>query len=187
VNLPLSNGSDADLVALALAGRQEAYSELLARYRETVFRLVRATTRDPSEALDITQEVFISAFSALARYDSARPLAVWLRRIALNKCRDWARRRKVRSFFTGASPLDEAWSISDDTVPVDVQVSDRAELARVAAAIAQLPSRLREVLVLRAVDGLSHAEAAEVLAVSEKTVETRLYRARSKLKQMLGE
>jgi RNA polymerase sigma factor (sigma-70 family) len=187
VNLPLSNGSDAELVVLALAGRQDAYRELLARHREAVFRLVRATTGDPTEALDITQEVFISAFAALARYDPARSLAVWLRRIALNKCRDWARRRKVRAFFTRASPLDDAWSVSDNTVPVDVQVSDRSDLARVTAAIAQLPTRLREALVLRAVDGLSQAEAADVLAVSEKTVETRLYRARSKLKEMLGE
>ena len=187
MSLTLSDGSDAELAALALGGRQDAYRELLARHREPVFRLVRATTGDPHEALDITQETFIAAFAALARYDRERPFSFWVRQIALNKCRDWARRRKVRSFFTRAAPLEDAFDIFDDAVPADVQAADRAELARVTAAMAQLPARLREVLALRTVDDLSQAEAAAVLSVSEKTVETRLYRARAKLKLLLGD
>ena len=187
MSLPLTDGSDAELAALALAGRQDAYRALLARHREGVFRLIRATTGDPHEALDITQETFIAAFAALARYDGERPFSVWVKQIALNKCRDWARRRRVRSFFTRAVPLEVAFDLADDAVPADVQAADRAELARVAAAMAQLPARLREALVLRTVDGLSQAEAAEVLAVSEKTIETRLFRARAKLKALLGE
>jgi len=187
VSLPLSDGSDADLAALALGGRQDAYRELLARHREPVFRLVRATTGDPHEALDITQETFVAAFASLARYDRERPFAVWVRQIALNKCRDWARRRRVRSFFTRAAPLEDAFDVAGDAVPADVQAADRAELARVTGAIARLPARLREALVLRTVDGLSQAEAAEVLAVSEKTIETRLYRARTKLKALVGD
>lgn len=186
MNLTLSEGSDAELIALALAGRQDAHRLLLARHREPIFRLVRATSGDPAEAIDITQEVFVSAFAALKRYDTERPFCIWLRRIALNKCRDWARRRKVRAFFTRAAPLEEAWSVADEGPPADVRASDRAELARVAAAIPQLPARLRETLVLRTIDGLSQVEAAEVLAVSEKTIETRLYRARTKLREMLA-
>ncbi len=187
MSLLLTDGSDAEIAALALAGRQDAYRELLARHREPVFRLVRATTGDPHEALDITQETFVAAFAALARYDRERPFSVWVRQIALNKCRDWARRRMVRSFFTRAAPLEDAFDVAGDAVPADVQAADRAELARVTGAIARLPARLREALVLRTVDGLSQAEAAEVLAVSEKTIETRLYRARAKLKALVGD
>lgn len=187
MSLTLSDGSDAELAALALGGRQDAYRELLARHREPVFRLVRATTGDPHEALDITQETFIAVFAALARYDRERPFSFWVRQIALNKCRDWARRRKVRSFFTRAAPLEDAFDIFDDAVPADVQAAGRAELARVTAAMAQLPARLREVLALRTVDDLSQAEAAALLSVSEKTVETRLYRARAKLRLLLGD
>lgn len=187
MSLTLSDGSDAELAALALGGRQDAYRELLARHREPVFRLVRATTGDAHEALDLTQETFVAAFAALARFDRERPFSVWIRQIALNKCRDWARRRKVRSFFTRASPLDDAFDVFDDTVPADVQAADRAELARVTAAMTRLPTPLREVLVLRTVDDLSQAETAAVLSVSEKTVETRLYRARSKLKMLLAD
>lgn len=186
MSLPLSDASDAELVALALGNRQIAYRELLGRYREPVFRLIRANIGDADEALDITQEVFVSAFAALKRYDARRPFLAWLKRIALNKCRDWARRRKVRSFFTRAAPLDDAYAVSDDAAPPDVQVADRRELRRTADAISALPSRLREVLVLRTVDGLSQAETADVLGVSYKAVETRLYRARAKLEEILG-
>ncbi|MEO6388663.1 MAG: RNA polymerase sigma factor [Croceibacterium sp.] len=186
MSLPLADGSDAELVALALGGKQDAFRELMTRYREPVFRLVRATTGDPSEALDLTQEVFISAFFALHRFDTSRPLAVWLRKIALNKCRDWARRRKVRSFFTRAAPLELAYSIAADVVPHDLAAADRAELARVTAAIGNLPTRLREVLVLCAVDELTQADAAAVLGVTVKAVETRLYRARVRLNEILA-
>ncbi|MBS0480965.1 MAG: sigma-70 family RNA polymerase sigma factor [Proteobacteria bacterium] len=185
MNLDLSDCNDADLAALARAGRQEAYRELLARHRAPVFRVVRAAIGDDHEALDIVQEVFIAAFAALDRYDPERPFAVWLKRIALNKCRDWARRRRVRAFFTRAAPLEEAFAVADDAALPDAQAESRAELAGASAAIASLPHRLREALVLRTVDGLSQAEAAEVLQVSEKTVETRLYRARTRLKEQL--
>lgn len=187
MSLLLSDGSDAELAALALAGRQDAYRELLARHREPVFRIIRAATGDPHEALDITQDTFVAAFAALTGYDRERPFSVWLKQIALNKCRDWARRRRVRSFFTRAAPLEDAFEVFDDAVPVDVQAADRAELAQVTAAMTRLPVRLREVLVLRTIDGMSQAEAAELLSVSEKTVETRLYRARAKLKALLGD
>ncbi|KRA81245.1 RNA polymerase sigma factor [Altererythrobacter sp. Root672] len=186
MKLALSAASDAELADLARAGRQEAYRELLDRHREAVFRLVRATTNNPDEALDITQEAFVAAFAALNRYDRDRPFAAWIKRIALNKCRDWARRRAVRSFFTRAAPLEEALAASDTAAPADVQAADRAELAKVTAAIAKLPARLREVLLIRTIDGLNQVETAELLGISEKTVETRLYRARAKLREMLG-
>ena len=186
MSLSLSDCSDGELAALAVAGRQTAYRELLARHREAVFRLVRATIGESAEAIDVTQETFIAAFAALKRYDPDRPFIAWLKRIALNKCRDWARRRTVRSFFTRAVPLEDALSIADDAALADTQAADRAELARVSAAITRLPARLREVLLLRAVDGLSQAEAADVLGVTEKAIETRLYRARAKLEEMLG-
>ena len=68
-----------------------------------------------------------------------------------------------------------------------MEASDRLELARVRGAIAQLPQNLREVLLLRGMDDVSQAEAAAMLNVSEKTVETRLYRARMRLRDLLAE
>ena len=96
MSLALEDCSDGELAALALSGRQSAYTALLGRYREPVFRVVRATIGDDDDAVDVTQEAFVSAFAALKTYDSERPFKTWISRIAINKCRDWARRRAVR-------------------------------------------------------------------------------------------
>ena len=185
MTLALGECSDGELAALALAGRQAAYRELLGRHREPVFRLVRGSIGDGDAALDVTQEAFIAAFAALKSYDGTRPFKTWVSRIAINKCRDWARRRAVRRFFSFALPIEAAATIADDTIPADQQLADRAELARVKKAISQLPLALREPLVLRTIEGLTQAETAQVLGISEKAVETRLYRARNKLTQVL--
>lgn len=183
----LSQFGDRDLAALALSGRQDAYREFLARYKAPVFRLIRANVGDEGEAMDLTQESFVAGFAALARYDGDRPFRVWISRIALNKCRDWTRRRAVRSFFTRALPLEAAYDVAGDSPTVEMVAADRAQLARVQRAILDLPANLREVIVLRGIEELSQAEAAGMLGVSEKTIETRLYRARARLREMLDE
>nr|WP_209023887.1 RNA polymerase sigma factor [Sphingopyxis italica] len=183
----MSHYSDRDLAALALRGRQDAYREFLTRYKVPVFRLIRSNVGDEGDAMDLTQESFVAGFAALGRYDGERPFRVWISRIALNKCRDWARRRAVRSFFTRALPLESAYDVAGDSPAIDVEAADRAELRRVRKAILDLPGNLREIIVLRGIEELSQAETAEMLGVSEKSVETRLYRARAKLRAMLGE
>lgn len=182
----LSQCSEGELAALAMAGRQDAYREFLARHKVAVFRLIRNNIGDADGAMDLTQETFVAGFAALGRFDGDRPFRVWIARIALNKCRDWARRRAVRAFFSHALPLESAHDIAADAPAPDIEAQDRAELARVRAAIAKLPLNLREVLILRGVEGLTQAEAAMLLTVSEKVIETRLYRARAKLKALLA-
>ena len=185
MSLDLTQCSDGELTALSLGGQQAAFREFLRRYKEPVYRLIRSSIGDADEALDLTQETFVSAFAALKRYDPDRPFRLWVSRIALNKCRDWARRRAVRAFFTRAAPLDDAFGLASDEASPEDEAADRAQMRRVNAVIAELPAKLREALVLRAVEGMSQAEAAEALGVTEKTVETRLYRARAKLKHLL--
>ena len=186
MSFDFSQCSDGELAALAIGGQERAYREFLRRYREPVYRLVRGTIRDGEEALDVTQESFVAAFAALKRYDRERPFKLWISRIAINKCRDWARRRAVRAFFTRAAPIDEAFDLASDNASPETEASDRAELARVSAAITELPAKLREALILRAIEGMTQAEAAEALNVTEKTVETRLYRARLALADILS-
>ncbi len=177
--------SDADLIALALAGQQSGYAGLMQRHRASVFRLARSHVGDGDEALDVTQECFVSAFAALHRFDPARPFRAWLLRIALNKCHDWARRRAVRQFFTFARPLEEAAEIADDAPDPEAELASRAEVARIQRAIAKLPAALKEPLILCALEGMGQDEAAAMLGISRKAVETRIYRARQKLSEML--
>ena len=174
--------SDGELATLSIAGRQAAFAEIMRRYRQPIFRLARAFVGEVDEALDLVQETFVAAHQAMPRYDTQRAMRAWLSTIAVNKCRDWARKRAVRRFFSFAAALDEqAETIADDQVAVDDAAADRQELAKVTRAIAALPMNLREPLVLRTIEGLSQAETAEVLGISQKAVETRLYRARARL------
>jgi len=183
--LDLAACTDGELAALAIGGRQAAYRALMDRHRAAAFRLARHHCGNDDAALDVTQQSFIAAFAALARYDAARPFQHWLARIVINKAHDWARRRKVRQFFSFALPLEEARGVREDAPDAEQQTSDREELARTMTAIAGLPTRLKEVLVLRTIEGLSQSEAAGILGVSEKAIETRLYRARAKLTEIL--
>ncbi len=185
MRLAASDSSDAELTRLALEGQEDGYRRLLERHREPVFRLVRSLVGDSDAALDVTQEAFVAGFAALQRYDPERPFQAWMSRIAINKARDWARRRQVRAFFTRAVGLDEAFALADDEPLQDAATEDRTELARVMKAIASLPHKLREVLVLRTIEDASQAEAAALLGVSAKAVETRLYRARKVLDEIL--
>lgn len=177
--------SDADLIAQALAGHQSGYVGLMQRHRESVFRLARSHIGDGDEALDVTQECFVSAFAALHRFDPARPFRAWLLRIALNKCHDWARRRAVRRFFSFARPLEDATEVADAALDPEAALASGAEVARIQEALAMLPAALKEPLILCALEGLSQDEAAAFIGVSRKTVETRIYRARQKLSAML--
>lgn len=185
MTLHLPDCSDGELADLALAGRQAAFGELVRRHQGWVYRLVRSHVGDSEEAIDVTQTCFVSAFSALGRYDGKRSFRAWLSRIALNKCRDWRRRRVVRRLLAFALPLGEARDVADETPGADRTLAGETELERTMTAIAALPVALKQVLILRTVEGSSEAETAEILGISQKAVETRLYRARTRLSEIL--
>lgn len=182
----LVDRSDGELASLCLAGQQSAFAEIVRRHKEPVHRLIARIIGDDDEALDIVQEAFVAAYRALRRYDMARPMRAWLARIAINKARDWRRRRAVRRLISAVLPIDQTADAADETPSVETLAADRQELAGVTAAIARLPGNLRETLVLRTIEGLTQAETAEMLGISEKAVETRLYRARIKLVELLN-
>jgi RNA polymerase sigma factor (sigma-70 family) len=175
---------DGTLIAAALGGDNSAFSTLMGRHKEPLYRFVRRYVGDADESFDLVQETFVAAWSALNTFEQGRPFAVWLRRIALNKCRDWSRRRQVRRFFFGAAPLEAA----DKMPAAPADDGPRQELlAALDAAIATLPAALKEPLLLTVFDELSQAEAGAVLNISAKAVETRVYRAKQKLREMLSD
>jgi RNA polymerase sigma factor (sigma-70 family) len=181
----LADADDRALAARAQAGEQAAYAMLMARHRDAVWRLARGHVGDADEALDITQDAFVAAFAAIGRYDGSRPFRAWMARITINKCRDWARRRAVRRFFTLAKPIDDAVHVADLTASPEDALASAEGVTRINAAIAALPFNLKEVLLLRTIEAMSQADTAILLGISEKAVETRLYRARAKLTEML--
>jgi RNA polymerase sigma-70 factor (ECF subfamily) len=156
------------------------------RHKGWLYRFVRRYVLDAEEAYDVLQESFASAWGALSRYDPERPFEVWLRRIALNKCRDRARKAAVRRALFGFAGAPEARpEVADPGRGPDSAAASRQALSRLEAAVAALPRGLKEPLVLTALEGLSHKEAGEVLGLNAKAVETRVYRARKQLAAML--
>ena len=183
-----SAASDSRAVA-AQSGDRRAFEALVRREKAGLYAFVRRYVGDADDAYDVVQESFVAAWRALGRFDPARPFPVWLRTIALNKCRDHGRRGKVRRLFLGAlasQPAAHAETGRSGDETADGTGADR-DLARLDRAIAKLPGLYKEPLLLTTAGGLSHEDAAVVLRISAKAVEMRLYRARKRLAELVAE
>ena len=154
----------------------------MGRHKQWAYRFVRRYVGNADDAYDVLQDTFFSAWLALTRYQPERPFDIWLRRIALNKCRDRARREAVRRVFTrftGEEP--DALELPDTAAGPESSAATEQEIAHLERALAALPRSLKEPLLLTALEGLSHQQAAEVLGLNAKAVEMRIYRARERL------
>ena len=183
-----SEPQDSELAAGAVAGDERAFSLLMQRHKDGLYRFIRRYTGDAEEAYDLLQESFAAAWAALKRYDRTRSFPAWLRRIALNKCRDWSRRRAVRRWLTRNEGLDSRTGqtlVTNEPSP-ETNVSDQEQLSRLDRAIANLPASLKEPLILTALEGLSQDDAGRLLGLSAKAVEVRVYRARKALSSALS-
>lgn len=178
--------TDADLVRRAREGDQRAFSQLMGRHKHWAYRFVRRYVGDADESYDVVQDAFVAAMSNLHRYDPTRPFDVWLRRIALNKCRDRARREAVRrAFGLSRKGPEETEAVADTAAGAEDAIASTAALTALNQAIAALPAALKEPLVLTVLEGLSQKEAGAILGLSAKAVEVRVYRAKKQLAETL--
>lgn len=182
----MTAGGDTD-EARATRGDRAAFSALMAATSGDLHRFIQRYVGDADEARDLVQETYVAAWLAIRRYDPARPFDTWLRAIAVNKCRDWGRKRTVRRIVRGVMGLDapEAMAVGDEAPDAEGRVDDRRRVAALNRALADLPDTLKAPLLLATLEGRSHAEIAQVLGVTPKAVETRIARARQKLSQSL--
>ncbi len=183
-----ANESDAELATRALGGDDRAFAILVRRHKNALYGFVRRYVGDGDPAVEIIQETFVAAWRALRRYDPSRPFAVWLRAIALNKCRDRARRAAVRRLVFGDRDPDspEAQRQADPTPDAEAAMLQSQRLTKLNRAISRLPPKLKEPLLLTYFEEMSQQQAADLLGVSVKTVETRVYRARRRLAELLS-
>lgn len=179
--------TDLELIAQARAGEDRAFSLLMRRHKPGMYGFVRRYVGDPDGAVDVVQETFVAAWRALARFDGRRPFPVWLRAIALNKCRDRARRLAVRRLILGEEDHQspEAQAQPDPDPVGEARLIPAERRAELQAVINRLPTKLKEPLLLTYFDELTQQEAADLLGVTVKTIETRVYRARLRLAEIL--
>ena len=158
-----------------------SFEQVFLHHKDYVFRLAFAMLGDQAEAEDAVQEIFLRVYRALNRYDPQRArLSTWLYRIATNLALNELRRPRRKNPHRSAE--DEAASeLVSEAPTTDDVVHARRESASVEAELAALPERQRAALVLSVVDGLSYAEIAVALEVSEKAVKALVHRARSTL------
>jgi RNA polymerase sigma factor (sigma-70 family) len=179
--------TDELIAGAAKDGNREAFEVLVRRRKASLYRFVRRYIGQGDDAYDILQNCFVSAWTGLQRYDPVRPFLPWLRVIALNKCRDFARRQKVRRLilkaFAAEAKADETVLPTEGLDRLDAEAQRLSSLDK---AIARLPAFYKEPLLLTTVSGLSHIEAAEELKTTPKAIEMRLYRARKKILMDLG-
>jgi RNA polymerase sigma-70 factor (ECF subfamily) len=180
--------TDAELAARALAGGDEAFALLMRRHKAWVFRFIRRYVGSSEDVYDLVQETFFSAWQALERYQRDRPFDAWLRRIALNKCRDRGRRELVRRVLQAFSHHEDepALEVPDPAAGPDTRADADDAVHRLEHALEHLPRGLKEPLLLTALEGLSHKEAGELLGLNAKAVEMRVYRARARLAELFG-
>jgi RNA polymerase sigma factor (sigma-70 family) len=181
--------SEQTLVTSALAGDQKAYKALFEMYRQAIFHITVKIVRNPDEANDLVQETFIKAFGSLKTYDHNYRFSTWLYKIAANSSIDYLRKRKIDSLSLD-KPIptrdgDVQMEIPDDSYNPEKDLRNRERIIGIEDAIASLPEKYREVIVLRHKEDRSYEEIAEVLKVPVGTVKARIFRARELLKKKL--
>ena len=181
--------SDLKIIKRCKRGEESAFGLLLDRYRAAIYNLCYRMVRNPEDARDLAQEVFIKVFSLLDRYDESYAFSSWLFRIATNHCIDYLRRNRLRFISLDASigPEGEEFELQlPDSGPTPETVLQRKEaLERLEEVIADLPPHYTVITLLRHDQQLSYEEIAEVLDLPLGTVKARIHRARNMIQAML--
>lgn len=176
--------ADAELVRRLTAGDDHALGSLMHRYKERIYQFAWRQLGDAELAFDVAQETFTKLYFNCEKYDPAFRFSTWLFQIALNLCRDRRRQRMRRpqEVSLEASPEAQAVSVS---VSSEAILGARQELRALLAHIERLPAALREAFILYAIEERPQNECAQLLKISAKAVETRVYRARRELAKSL--
>lgn len=188
-------GEEQSLVLELKSGSEAAFASLIAQYSRPVYSLIARSLRDPADAADVTQEVFVKVFRNIHSFQGGASLRTWIYRIAIheasNQRRWWSRhkRQELTLDDTQENADGETFSLGDvlpagGASPFD-NVANAQVRARVEAALHQIPEIFRTAVVLREIEGFAYEEIAEILQTNVGTVKSRLMRGRAALREAL--
>ena len=166
---------EGEIIARILAGDTQAFAFLVDRYQKVVFNVAVRFLQDRAEAEDVTQVVFVKVYQRLSSYDHRLKFFSWLYRIKVNESLNHLRQRKPMERVTDQASMSDAQD--------EAEQADTARLIQ--EAIQELNPDHRAVILLRHFEGLGYDEIAEVLAITEKKVKSRLFTARQTLRGLL--
>ena len=183
---------DARDMARLVEGHEVALNELMGRHAEKLFHYLIRALQNEDDAADLAQETFVKVYQNRERFDPGQKFSTWLYTIASNLVRDryrWRSRHPQVSLDAESEQTESSFkeNLRGDEPAPDEQMQTGERAATVRKAVAALPEELRQPLILTVYQGLSQAEIAEILKCSVKAVETRIYRARQRLRVELTE
>lgn len=169
-----------DIVTLVVRAREgdvDAFASLVDRYETKLLRFCMRTLGDRQDAEDVVQDTFVQAWKSLNALASPEAFGTWLYRMASNRCTDVLRKRVSRP----SDPFDpeDFGAHADDRASVEKRVEARSALERFAQVFSTLSSEQRATWVLCQMEGLSYAEVADTLGITEGSVRGRIHRARA--------
>lgn len=190
--VPPVPADDREIARRICGGDENAFVLLMQKCNRSLYRTARSMLKDDSEAEDATQDSYVRAYQAMKEFRGDSKLSTWLTRIVVNECNERLRKRSRRAEVVAINP-----SLPFSTPALDTEPGPRAEEPEPMAIRAQtrrlleskidaLPDAFRTVFVLRAVEEFTVEETAECLGIPEATVRTRLFRARSALREALA-
>ena len=175
--------TDEQIVIQVLQGQTALFEILMRRHNERIYRAARAIIRDDREAEDVMQQAYVNAYAHLRQFDGRAQFSTWLTRIAVYEAIARARKKGRYEPLDDGGAGDMEMRMATHTPDPERQAFGRELGALLEAAIDDLPDGHREVFVLRQVEGMSTAEVAAALDVSEDVVKTRLSRGRAALRR----
>jgi RNA polymerase sigma-70 factor (ECF subfamily) len=171
---------DEELLSDFLGGDGAAFDELMARHEDHIFGLCLRMMGSREDALDATQDTFLTVYRKGGQYSGRSKFSTWLYRVAVNTCHDHLRKRKRHQVV----PIPEGSDLPDSSV--DDQLDSVELRPDILHALASIPEEFRGVVMLVDIDGLALEEVAEILTLPLGTVKSRTYRGRRLLAEYLG-
>lgn len=171
---------DAELLARVLDGDHDAFNQIMRNHEDRVFSVCLRIFGEREQALDATQETFLTAFRKAEQFQGNSALGTWIYRIAVNTCYDQLRKQKRRRTDPIPDHLDPADHSAEDAVE---SAGLRPDIER---ALAKIPEDFRVAVVLSDIEGMGLQDVADVLGVPVGTVKSRVFRGRRLLARELG-
>ena len=189
--VPEQNLSDHDLIEQAKQGDEDAFAEIVRRYKNPMVNYLYRFLNDYEEAVDLAQETFVRVYFAIERYHRGYAFSTYIYRIATNLAISEIRRRRCRRLLSLSglfqSDYEETaeYQPRDERILPDAELVDNEQSKLIARAIAALPEKYRVAIVLRDVQGRSYEEIAAIMELGLGTTKSRINRGRALLREKL--
>ena len=182
---------DEEVVLYIIKGETQLFSVIIDRYQAKVFSTALHYTHDHEDARDLTQEIFIKLYNNLQNYKGKASFSTWLYRIAVNRCIDWTRKKKLQTIsaiYDGSEEeIDIYETIADRGWGPEEALIKQENMDFIRKVVDDLPEIYKTVIILYYFEDFSPQEISDITGVPRRTIETRLYRGKNLLKLRLEE